>query len=166
MGGEGLRVYMRDSDSLANNWEDLLFGNFDVGRVIYAVGNQGQVLSFHTKAYGTINSSNKLSSVVVQPFAAEWLAGITIVPKSGEKMVSSFAMVHNDQSYEEGWMAYLNGEKLSHVKVNGWENGWLVPEGADTSRILYIFWPQYLEWGGLVILVMTLGWLGYKARRT
>lgn len=71
------------------------------------------------------------------------------------------------QGYEEGWVAMpmrnfqfsiLNFQlpdfknKLEHVKVNSWENGWVVPERFQ--NIIVVFWPQYLEWGGFGLLVV------------
>jgi len=72
------------------------------------------------------------------------------------------------QGYDQGWNAFmLSGshdsmiakflpfvysKPLKHVKVNSWANGWIVPEGQTIS---IVFWPQYLEWGGMVLAVIT-----------
>jgi hypothetical protein len=64
-------------------------------------------------------------------------------------------------------------KKLEHVKVNGWANGWLVkpsdisPQPSVTdktdnrqptaeSSIVIVYWPQYLEYLGFVILLVTI----------
>lgn len=99
------------------------------------------------------------------------------------------------QGYDAGWVAYaINqndqlsnfklqtfartafpwwfGRKLEHVKVNGWGNGWLLPTVDDQQtannkqQIVILFWPQYLEWGGLVLLLATFVWLGVSVRRS
>jgi hypothetical protein len=46
---------------------------------------------------------------------------------------------------------------LDHVKVNSWANGWFVPEGQQMTVIIY--WPQYLEYFGLLVLVFTFVFL-------
>ena len=96
------------------------------------------------------------------------------------------------QSFSHGWKAYGYGEtgsKLSwfqtylpfffgteikeHVLVNNWANGWAL-RPSDTSgsapqgqAIVIIFWPQYLEYLGFMLLGATLGiillWKSKKA---
>lgn len=110
-------------------------------------------------------------------------------------------LISLNQGYNEGWVAYdvgkfknqnsrikmlmpwWFGEKLEHVKVNGWANGWIIPaeetsdklqvtnengeivspavQDRNDRQIVIVYWPQYLEWLGLLVLVMTLGGLGY-----
>jgi hypothetical protein len=73
------------------------------------------------------------------------------------------------QSYDQGWQTYdINQEfcnnaklkclipwifntELEQVMVNGWANGWLVPEGEH--QLVIIFWPQYLEYLGFFFLI-------------
>jgi hypothetical protein len=105
-----------------------------------------------------------------------------------------------DQAYEEGWIAIElqnsqpeadppladnsqfsmgNIKVLPHIKVNGWENAWLLEEqpkpanqslrepqrgyakangkmgrGWTYSTIYLLFWPQYLEYGGFIIGIL------------
>lgn len=64
------------------------------------------------------------------------------------------------QGFDNSWVAFANRKKLDHVKVNGWSNGWLVPEGGT---IIIIFWPQYLEWIGIGMLVIfSMGMIFWK----
>ncbi|MDQ8701199.1 alpha-(1-_3)-arabinofuranosyltransferase family protein [Streptomyces sp. LHD-70] len=37
------------------------------------------------------------------------------------------------ENVNEGWKATLNGEELTSVRLDGWQQGWLVPEGAGGS---------------------------------
>lgn len=98
-------------------------------------------------------------------------------------------LVALSQGYESGWRAFstfnyqlpifnfqLNipkiGREFKHLKVNGWQNGWLVPSRtsdiglqsseidsreltADSQTILIVYWPQYLQFFGFGILVST-----------
>lgn len=80
-------------------------------------------------------------------------------------------------------MPWFYGDRLEHVKVNGWANGWIIPDEETSDKlqvtnengeivssavqdrndkqIVMVYWPQNLEWIGLGMLVMTLGGLGY-----
>lgn len=69
------------------------------------------------------------------------------------------------QGYDAGWNAFmlsgnhdtmiakffpwLYSKPLKHIKVNSWANGWIAPKGSGTISI--VFWPQYLEWVGMVL---------------
>lgn len=85
------------------------------------------------------------------------------------------------QGYDDGWMAISGGKLLPHVKVNGWENGWIIGdsqlETRDSSNnslvasrdplssVFIVYWPQYLEWGGLLLLgIIGAGFLVKSAK--
>ena len=59
------------------------------------------------------------------------------------------------QSYSPGWIAFTNGKFLDHVLINSWANGWKINSEAmkQSSNVLLIFWPQYLEFVGFILLV-------------
>lgn len=78
-----------------------------------------------------------------------------------------------DQAYEEGWIAiqfpiynaqFSMGDikVLPHVRVNGWANAFRLPANAGTggqgrgNTILLLFWPQYLQYAGFALGVLTL----------
>jgi hypothetical protein len=46
------------------------------------------------------------------------------------------------------------GQKLkNHILVNNWSNGWVLgKDSAQESKIVIIFWPQYLEYLGFLFL--------------
>lgn len=78
-----------------------------------------------------------------------------------------------------------NFKLLQHVKVNGWANGWIVGQSKQqlspldseldevvvnskviqlqsTSNVYLFFWPQILEWGGMIVVIATLTTLVLK----
>ena len=85
------------------------------------------------------------------------------------------------QSHDPGWRAYemannsewpianslktalpfLFGDEIKeHVEVNSWANGWLISEDRirkTEDRIVIVYLPQYLEYTGFAILIMTFG---------
>jgi hypothetical protein len=96
-----------------------------------------------------------------------------------------------DQGYDKGWSAFdvselkpqisnlkmifpwWFGERLEHVKVNGWANGFIIDNSKlktqnsklqlkaqsdeNQKQIVIVYLPQYLEWIGLGILILTFG---------
>lgn len=90
---------------------------------------------------------------------------------SADELASqSYVVLH--QAYHPGWHAYvvahdaisqylpmLAGRQLSrdeHVRFNTWAQAWHLPEVCEKHRpdcrIVLVFWPQYLQWFGFVIL--------------
>jgi hypothetical protein len=93
------------------------------------------------------------------------------------------ATLYLSQSYHPGWKAYLsetcNVERITckiknvfnlffpfifgkeikeHVLINNWANGWRLeepPNTADQSTLIIIFLPQYLEFLGFLLLIIT-----------
>ncbi len=76
-----------------------------------------------------------------------------------------------NQSYSSGWVAFEKNDslpvflsfilspKLTHVKVNNWANGWELKPADSTSHssdIVMLFWPQYLEYAGLLLAAFTM----------
>ena len=42
------------------------------------------------------------------------------------------------ENANDGWVATANGKPLAHTRVDGWQQGWLVPEGATTVVIEFV----------------------------
>ncbi len=65
------------------------------------------------------------------------------------------AILSLPQSFNVGWAAELDGVALTPLQVDGWSQGWLVPEGAAGDVVL-TYEPQrpylVLLLGGLVLL--------------
>ncbi len=82
------------------------------------------------------------------------------------------------QAFDPGWHAYFipnttfhqilhtifpffGGEELKdHVKVNNWENGWVLPNNelptTNHGHVIILFLPQYLEYLGFGILGLSI----------
>jgi hypothetical protein len=71
------------------------------------------------------------------------------------KTTSNDSILYLSQSYNPGWIAFADTKKLDHVLVNNWANGWRLPEStANTTKVVIIFWPQYLEFLGFILLAV------------
>lgn len=65
------------------------------------------------------------------------------------------------QSFHQGWLAfYFQGLKpiflKNHVLANNWANAWEMPANININKVHIIFWPQSLEFLGLIITTTTL----------
>ena len=91
------------------------------------------------------------------------------------------------QGFDNGWVAYqmpvdacqfsniclfipwFRGSNLEHVMVNGWANGFFIEDLEDDNQenlVVIIFWPQYLQWGGYALLILTSMYLlFYRPRK-
>ncbi len=104
-----------------------------------------------------------------------------IVPKSKKDSIYKYEIPLNNgtkgfimlsQGYHDGWKAYVvnnnalesnlpflfgKGEK-DHVQINNWANGWNLQNTqiGDDSKLVIIFWPQYLEYLGFILLIVPL----------
>ena len=107
--------------------------------------------------------------------------------------VSDIGIINLPQGYDKGWLGYqlktntnsplsklayfapwFFGDRMEHVEVNGWSNGWIVNNTTKDNQIpdievVLIFWPQYLQFVGFGILVITASalifWPAKKIRR-
>ncbi|MFF0741765.1 alpha-(1-_3)-arabinofuranosyltransferase family protein [Streptomyces sp. NPDC004111] len=64
----------------------------------------------------------------------------------GAGQASYLQMYENENS---GWRATLNGKDLAPVRLDGWQQGWLVPEGAG-GTVRLEFEPARWYLGGLI----------------
>lgn len=119
---------------------------------------------------------NFLTSLVTEPESVEKIKNNLII-KNVEKIGTSNYFVNYEnqgllvlgQGYDAGWNAFMLSENqgnmiekflpffyskpLNHLKINSWANGWIIPEGYNS--VLIVYWPQYLEWGGTVLGLIT-----------
>lgn len=140
--------------------------------------DRGYTLNVETRSFGRISSENIINKVEFFPVddIPQTLQGLTLlsnnlkiidVKKYGTGLykvdVEGDGLLELGQGYEKGWIAlsmsngqWLMSNKLQHVKVNGWANGWFINDrrsmvNGQKSTIYLFFWPQLLEWGGMVI---------------
>jgi uncharacterized membrane protein YfhO len=130
------------------------------------------VANIETRSFGRVSSKNQLSSLTWYYFPYQWLKDVKFTPVNysqqggsieikGEVKHGLFTTVTVESptggvfewnnAYESGWIATTNGRLLPHVKVNGWANGWMVPDGE--SAVTIVFLPQILEYIGFVVLL-------------
>lgn len=122
-------------------------------------------------------SINDVKSIEISPFNYMKLSQTETYPPAlnEEKNVIVYS-----QSFDLGWKAYevanskwqmanwiqnlfpffFGKELKEHVLVNNWANGWVInsdKQQETNNKFIIIFWPQYLEYLGLGILVITFG---------
>ena len=68
---------------------------------------------------------------------------------------NTFVIPDGKYSEIKKWFPWFFFEPLEHTKLNSWANGWMVPQETE-GKIAIIFWPQYLEWGGMILGGLTI----------
>lgn len=160
----------------------------------------GYTLNVETRSFGRIASENIIEKIEFVPFNIEAVQDLQIdselidetiqtnnlqisnVKKYGTAIykveTTGSGVLELGQGYESGWVALqiinnkLQITKLEHVKVNGWANGFIVPtnHSALVTNHYIFFWPQFLEWGGLLLLlcvtcILTFAFIIVKSKK-
>ncbi|RJR27962.1 hypothetical protein C4561_00435 [candidate division WWE3 bacterium] len=114
----------------------------------------GYTVNFSNIVFGEGTSINELEYISLTPFPYNLLRNLhEEVPRaSGQKL-----LVLN-QAYEDGWTAMCGFFpcKAQHSIVNNWSNGWIFETGNVPEDVKIIFWPQLLEYFGLVLTAGSL----------
>jgi len=90
---------------------------------------------------------------------------VTVKKLSNVGTSATTGLIILNQSYENGWGLYdakscflglttpftCKKANAEHVLAKNWANGWSVP--SEDAEYLIIFWPQYLQFFGYILLV-------------
>lgn len=77
-----------------------------------------------------------------------------------DKAIPSGSIINLTQSYSNGWVAFANNKLLDHILVDNWSNGWKTSEDLPQgSKVKILFWPQYLEFFGFILLAIYLTYI-------
>lgn len=141
---------------------------------------------FQNNSYENLSSENALRKLDVYLFPYDSVQNIVLTKKdqtlsnarfsnsfNSEKKHYFFYQVQIDpgkdknlilyQAFHPGWKAYQNGKELKdHVLVNNWANGWRIEGDGD---IKIVFWPQYLEFIGFGLLIISFLVVLYTRRK-
>jgi len=137
--------------------------------------NQGYTLYLSTDSYGKEINRNLLKSAEIFYWPYNFLTNITLQKdilsaEIAETSTCDFEVQKKalwfyqiklpnnceakylklSQTYDDGWLAIREGKILDHQKINNWANTWIL-DGQDSNSAIYIFfWPQLLEYLGIV----------------
>jgi len=185
--GRSLKFYLYKVDDQKAMLDEILpTGNFDKTYTILPTGDQketgGYTLNAETKSFGKIKSENIISNIEFSELSNAKASGpdgpmarrdvysiqndleIKSVKKYGtwgyRVETSGSGLLELGQGYENGWVTF---PLLDHQKVNGWANGWTIKNTqinkSTNMQIWIVYWPQLLEWvgmvaGGIILLVI------------
>jgi hypothetical protein len=184
-GGRSLKIYLFNQITGRMDLEELMpQGMFDQYFVVYPkeIEGSGYSLNLETRSFGKVSSENILEKIEFIPAPISWLSTLkgegpeekseinnltvikqqNITPYLLKLDVQGGGLIQFDQGFEEGWVSFSKQanivktiqNKLPQVRINSWANGWIVPD--ETSEIYIIFWPQLLEFGGMMVGLLTL----------
>lgn len=159
-----------DSESTINQIALFAFP-FDVIKHIYAAPKG----TLHLKTYSQLI-----------PIATTSTDYYRYVIDSTSYSLSKNAVIVLNQSFDAGWRAYelkaengklnwmqtnfpfLSGEEIkNHILVNNWANGWKLDnlKLKDNGSIVIVFIPQYLEYIGFIVLILTITGILFFSRK-
>ena len=178
---ENYFIYPRDlkGEGYILNFETRSFGRIPsenlISNIEFYPVDYAYLASYQNEASGIPEKiQNNLQIKSIKKYGT-WAYRIEVETRNGDRDGNNNGegLVALGQGYEKGWKAFptrnyhlsifnfqLNfqipifKQVLEHIKLNNWENGWIVPSTDlfNYSSIIYIlFWPQILEWGGLLI---------------
>ncbi|UUW87678.1 alpha-(1-_3)-arabinofuranosyltransferase [Pimelobacter simplex] len=86
------------------------------------------------------------------------------------------ALLSLPENFNPGWIAELDGKELTPIRVDGWQQGWLLPAGTGTARVELRYGPERtydvvlplglaVSGGTLLAGALCLGWLLLRRRR-
>jgi hypothetical protein len=177
--GRSLKIYLYNWETKRVELEELMpTDKFDEYFVIYPKDSKegGYTLNIETRSFGRISSENEINLIEIVPFDINLVSNLYIDPrvnisKTGnleikdikkygtsiyKVLVKGEGLLVLNQSFEKGWISY---PKLEHVKVNSWANGFVINNNSinqvKSGEIIIYFWPQLLEWGGILVLLLT-----------
>ena len=124
-------------------------------------------------------SINELKSIEIAPFPYIQSSQIETYSPASESLKEKSVLIFAE-TFEKGWKAYkvkntswltnifpfLFGKELKEqVLVSNWANGWILDNSDNNSKFTIIFWPQYLEYLGIMLLIGSFMWLGFSFKR-
>ena len=125
---------------------------------------------FDTSPLKQSPSQNQINSVKLYPFNLNNL----INQKDTILNPSEARYIFYPQSYSPGWLAFYFKRGIpvflkNHTLANNWANAWKLSDdflrsGKLTSDLQIIFWPQLLQYLGLIISVSTLIFVFKKSK--
>lgn len=150
----------------------------------------GYALHFDEKKIGNEISKNELGEIEIHPIPFNFLASLVLKRQniSSSQVLTSVKVDHPNpsiyyvdipvsvgqnstlvlsQSFDPGWQAWLYPGKFplrrltKHVLINNWENGWEIVPG-QTGTVIIFYWPQLLEWSGLILMIGTFLYVGIR----
>lgn len=171
--GRSLKYFLYNTGSMRNDMEYLLGKNkYDQTFSLLSWQRDGYyTLNIETRSFGQ-RAENLVQPIEVRWFPLTQIAGAKIIlnqklsnsPVGNELQIKSVkkngtwlytvkvegsGLLKLSQGYDDGWVS----PGLTHVKVDGWANGWIIPESGEAT---IFYWPQLLEYLGFVILGTTI----------
>ncbi len=179
--GRSLKYFLYNTGSMRNDIEYLLGKKkYDQTFSLLSWQRDGYyTLNIETRSFGQ-RAENLVQPVEVRWFPLEQIAGAKIIlnqkfsnsPIGNELQIKSVkkngtwlyrvkvegsGLLKLSQGYDQGWIS----PGLIHVKVDGWANGWIIPQSGEAT---IFYWPQLLEYLGFLILGGTIIFLLFKRK--
>ena len=108
-----------------------------------------------------VNSTGAYRKVTIDNWQATSRT-VTIAP-------GNEAILNLRQNYNKGWIATYNGQKLKAVRIDGWQQGWMLPASSKAITIHLSFPPENLYMfvllAGLLIALALILWAFWPRKK-
>jgi len=140
---------------------------------------QGYSLNFLNISIGDTETINDIKNISIYRIPFYFLTHIELLNPNNKQSYNNSIFAFY-QSYDPGWKAYevkdkgplssilpffFSTELKDHILVNNWANGWVLPETSNSSSIIIVFLPQYLEYLGFGLLFVLFIYLILSSKR-
>ncbi len=177
--GRSLKIYFTNHKTGRADIEELMpEGKFDEEFPVFPskLEGEGYALNFETRSYGRIASENLVTKVEIsEATPSATFRGERSIENDlrvlGVKKYGTWAykvdverdgLLQLGQGYEPGWLGLMiqnsRLKTLDDEIFNGWSNSWFIPPNqSDNQTTIYlVYWPQLLEWAGMVLGIAVL----------
>jgi hypothetical protein len=169
MSGRPLFFYVLNETTKKGAFENLLPESKDWSKSYYVLPpgspyGTGWSLHFDNVSIGQDKSVNDIGSIKIYPIPFDFLKRLRFASSASAGDFNKELLVYS-QSYDPGWVAFVGRKKIKeHVLVNNWANGWLIEPGQK-EKVKIIYWPQYLEYLGFLLVLSFFFWYNFLSER-
>lgn len=174
--GRGLHVWVLNENKSNPLIDTYLSQNKELTTSYFVIPPQDDLsrkYSLHLDNSSIVEESkNEIGKIALYPIPHEALTSY----KRVQKVSPPVQVLTLNEAYNDGWGAYqvgdvnlltswfpfIFGRALAHVKIDNWENGFVLQENSKQSPIVIVYLPQYLEYLGFAILGIGLVYLIVK----
>lgn len=116
---------------------------------------EGYSLLLYNYSIGSYPAINEISSLDWFYFPYDFLKQLSV--DSINTYSSSDSVLYLDTAFDKGWLAICGRElcNAEHVVFNNWANAWVF-KGKVPEDITIVFWPQYLQYFGYLLLLVPI----------
>ncbi len=159
--GIPLRISVRDLKSTRKTFDDQFEYNKITNKLsltLFPITYKTYLLElFNYSINPSTVSKTKVDNISFQFIPIAWYQ-IKLIPENIDIISATKSNKKNEllfsinQATHQNW-TLSNGSNAKPVRINGWEQGWIVNVGME-KKVKAFFWPNILVWIGYAVMIM------------